>query len=862
MPHSGASINTFGSRQTYLALGIIAALLIAGGLVARFVYFAREQEELQAQETTLNLATSLVLNLEGRINTIDIALLACADEIGRRQATGTLDRDTMDHFLRVQQSRVSEDLVLRVADSKGLLAYGFAGESGAISIEDRDYFLAQRDRPTAGLSIGRPVLGRYSNRWIWAFARRINRADGSFGGIVYAPLFVDLLDKQFNQVQLPSGSSIALRSSQLELISRRVIDAPNPIPIGDKRMSERFLTALRVNPRQGTIVNDGKGADPVIKTFSYCSSEKYGFVVFVGIPREYSFREWRRLAWFSATLMATLCVIAALLQFLLGRAWARQDQAWLEINSSRDALLRVNQSLAGEVAERRLAQEKLRLARENAERYLRVVQTILVALDSAGRVTLLNPKGAAVLGYEEAELVGRDWFETCVAPAERTAAVTTHQRVMAGQTESYEFGQQSLLRKNGELLSISWHTSVLRDAEGRCIGTLSSGQDMTRQAAMEAQLRQAQKMEAVGQLAGGVAHDFNNILAAMIMQLDLLGDTPGLDATLVEGLAELKQNAGRAAELTRRLLAYGRRSVMEIKTVDLNEAVAEHLKMLRRLIDESIVLHHERADGALLVEADLRMLEQALLNLAVNARDAMPQGGSITLATSACLISPVEASENPDRRAGAFACLRVTDTGTGMDAATMQKIYEPFFTTKEVGKGSGLGLAMVHGIVAQHKGWLEVESAPGRGTSFRIYLPRAQGAAQSVPAAPPAAKLLKGSGTILVVEDEDIVRATLTRSLARLGYQVLEAASGQAAVEVWQGHREQIDVLLTDMIMPGGMTGVELAKRLREDKPALPVIVSSGYSSQLDRTGFDTIIYLPKPYQLAELGEALRRCLG
>ncbi len=382
-------------------------------------------------------------------------------------------------------------------------------------------------------------------------------------------------------------------------------------------------------------------------------------------------------------------------------------------------------------------------------------------------------------------------------------------------------------------------------------------------ARLEAQLRQSQKQEAIGQLAGGVAHDFNNILAAMMMNIGSLEQNPNLDAETQESLKELLAEAERAASLTRQLLLFSRKSVMEKKVLDLNEVVANLLKMLGRLIGEHVSLRFERANGLPWVEADQGMIEQVLMNLAVNARDAMPNGGRLAISLKIVPIGAEGIKGQADVLPGTFICLAVQDTGCGMDQATQNKIFEPFFTTKEVGKGTGLGLATVYGIAALHKGWVEVESEVGQGTTFRVYLPqRMQGIAE--PDQTVKRELFRGQETILLVEDNDAVRRMSVRGLKGLGYQVLEAHNGLAGLKLWQEHPGQINLLLTDMVMPEGLTGLALAEQLKAEKPNLKVIICSGYNE--DMSGQTTaelkgIQYLQKPYSVALLSKKVRECL-
>lgn len=383
--------------------------------------------------------------------------------------------------------------------------------------------------------------------------------------------------------------------------------------------------------------------------------------------------------------------------------------------------------------------------------------------------------------------------------------------------------------------------------------------------ASEEGLRQAQKLEAIGQLAGGVAHDFNNILAASNMQLELLLLKDDLDEETRQGLLELQTGQRRAVALTRQLLMFGRRSVLNVHPLDLEEVIANLLRMLNRLIGENIDLRFESLDALPSVEADAAMIEQVVVNLVVNARDAMPLGGRITISTRLAEVTrPGLSGLTSTGAAGLFACLAVTDTGCGIDDETLKHIFEPFFTTKEAGRGTGLGLATVHGIVAQHHGWIEVESRPGQGSSFRVYLPTAVRPATHASETGSTRELPPGRETILVVEDDASVRHLAVRCLRTLGYTVHEAGSGREALSLWDHHGQGIDLLLTDMVMPEGMNGLELAERLQQGRPGVKVIISSGYSAEIVESGVPGkpgMRFLPKPYELPTLAQTVRQHL-
>jgi two-component system NtrC family sensor kinase len=380
----------------------------------------------------------------------------------------------------------------------------------------------------------------------------------------------------------------------------------------------------------------------------------------------------------------------------------------------------------------------------------------------------------------------------------------------------------------------------------------------------EAQLHQAQKMESIGQLAGGVAHDFNNLLTIINGHADMLLEDSSLDSSTRDALQEIFTAGERAASLTRQLLAFSRKQVTRQQLLQPNKVIQDITRMLRRLIGEDISLRLDLAETDDTIFADAAMLEQVIMNLTVNARDAMPQGGELVIGTETVQVSAAHAREHSAAREGPHVCLSVRDNGQGIPREIMPHLFEPFFTTKEQGKGTGLGLATVFGIVTQHQGWIEVESVVNAGTCFKVFLPvipQALIAAESVPL---EAAIPGGNETILLVEDELPVRAMTATFLQRCGYTVLQAGSGHAALALWPLHGQKIDLLLTDMIMPGGMTGLELAEKLEAKDPRLKFIFMSGYTTEkvgkalLKRR---EIPLLQKPYPLCELALTLRSVL-
>ncbi|HTV39835.1 MAG TPA: PAS domain-containing protein [Candidatus Sulfotelmatobacter sp.] len=480
-----------------------------------------------------------------------------------------------------------------------------------------------------------------------------------------------------------------------------------------------------------------------------------------------------------------------------------------------------------------------------------------------GRPVQCNPAMCRMLGYSETELTQRT-FDSLTHPDDLEEGAKLFHSLKAGEREHYEIIKR-YIRKDGEIVWGRLTVSLVKqdqDAPLRVIGML---EDITQSRKLEEQVRQAAKMDAIGKLAGGVAHDFNNILAVIQMQAGVLKEDPAMPPVQRKLAGEIIKASERAANLTRQLLLFSRRQVVQAREHDLNQIVTNIIDMLRRVLGEDVLLQFRWAMERIWVWADAGMMDQILMNLAVNARDAMPNGGQLVIETAAVSLDAAAAALTPQARAGSFACLSVSDTGCGISSEHLAHIFEPFFTTKEVGKGTGLGLATVFGIVQQHQGWINVESTVGRGTIFRIYFPRIETPSLSVStrAAPPTSFMRSGDETILLVEDDPALRLSVEGMLASLGYRVLTAPNGSRALELWNGHRDEIHLLLTDLVMPG-MNGRVLASKMLAENPDLKVIYTSGYATDVADGDFqlqEGVNFLQKPYRPQRLSETLRRAL-
>jgi PAS domain S-box-containing protein len=553
---------------------------------------------------------------------------------------------------------------------------------------------------------------------------------------------------------------------------------------------------------------------------------------------------------------------------------AELEEQAAELQEQAAKLEATNQELNAAVTET----EAARAAAEQAAAELRKTNELLRALldssplailatelgASEGRVLQWNAAAEQLFGWRAPEVLGRP--DPTVSDEHREESRALRDAALAGRSATGLETQR--LRKDGTLVDVSLALAVIRDAHGAPTGFVLLAADRTEHRRLEAQLRQAQKMEAVGRLAGGVAHDFNNMLTAIKSYSQLvLADLAMADALAAEALAadvrEIDRAADRAAQLTKQLLAFSRQQVLEPRVLDLNETVGGVEAMLRRLIGADVEVRTRLAPTLGRVQADPGQLEQVLMNLAVNARDAMPGGGTLTIETANVELDGRYARGHAGVEPGPYVMLAVSDTGVGMDPATQARIFEPFFTTKAAGKGTGLGLSTVYGIVEQSDGHVEVYSTPGLGTTFKVYLPRLDAALEDVHREERDAVPRDGSETILLVEDDETVRAVARRVLQRAGYTVLEAANGAQALRLCEHADQAIDLVVTDMVMPE-LGGRELATRLRARRPEMRFLFMSGYTEDAAlRANLleASAAFLGKPYTPTALAGKVREVL-
>ncbi|MGZ8782556.1 MAG: response regulator [Gaiellaceae bacterium] len=837
-----------------LAIVVAVPLLCA---IAYTTYTARGDAGDAAKRTSAQLASLTASSVQGFVSDARAEM----EVVAQRPLVRLMDPAHCDPFLQEVQ-RLHHYAANATTVSLGGLGVCSAlpvPAGGRESVADTEWF--QRVRRTGSFTVGEPFVGRISKRRVAVLALPVEDRGRRVG---YVTLPVDLLHVQelFARLAEPS-SSIVTVVTQSGLIVARSHGASRFV---GTRMPPDRVAELGGPPTTGL------GVDGVERIYANAPVAGTPWIILSGVPTSIAYGASNRLLKTVLVLSFVLLVLSLLAAVVIGRMIARPIQALAR--RARDlaagdgaAAVSLQGSREVVLAARQL-DEMVAALRESEQQFSQVLDATGI-----GAWTLELDSGRIWRSHEHDRIFGystplADWsLETAIAhvvPDDRALMEEQFARVFEDDRLGFECrivwpdGSEHWIRIEGRVDRTEGSKRL------RVVGTVADVSDRVRnddeRKQLQEELRQSQKMEAVGQLAGGIAHDFNNLLTAISGYSELaLSRLGGSDHELRGDIEEIARAGERAAELTRQLLAFSRRQTLQTTVFDLNEAVSDSESLLRRLLGSHIDVLGSLTPYECLVDADRGQVEQILMNLAVNARDAMPDGGTLSIETETIQLDADEAGRRFDASCGRYVLLRVSDTGCGMDADTQAQAFDPFFTTKALGEGTGLGLATVFGSVRQNGGFVTLSSEPGEGTTFEILLPLVAGPV-SPPAALPTPTHILGTERILLVEDEEIVRTLVQAILLGKGYDVLVAADGEEAIRL--SRTEPFDLLLTDMVMPK-MSGKELAASLRRTRPGLPVVFMSGYAH--DVAGNDeanaAAVFIQKPFASHDLAATVRALL-
>jgi PAS domain S-box-containing protein len=672
----------------------------------------------------------------------------------------------------------------------------------------------------------------------------------------------------------PMGTMVMGRALDGEAVAR--LAAMTHLPVDLRRVDTLAAQASYdsamgqfIKPNRVEVQDDGKDSLDAYEELTDIRDNP-AFVLSVHLPREIYRQGQTTLVQFFLLLLAAGLCFGALTLYLLERTVlsrvANLSGRITQIGASGDLSARVEvagddelaflgNAINGMLEDLQQAETERDEGRARLSMIIEKMPAVLWTTDKGLRFTSSVGAGLEHIGLRPNQTVGMTLQEYFHNDDPDFPPVAAHRKALAGESVSYEM--------DWEKRSFESHVQSMRDSEGEIIGVIGIALDITERKQLADQLRQSQKMQAVGQLAGGVAHDFNNLLMVVKGHAEMLLNRIPPGSPLRSNAEAVDRAADRAAALTRQLLAFSRMQVLQPRVLDLNEVVGGMTKMFSRVIGENIEMTFVPDGNLGRVKADPGQIEQVLLNLVVNARDAMPDGGRLTIETSNIHLDRDYSAKHHNIEPGPWIMLTVSDTGCGMDAQTQARIFEPFFTTKEKGKGTGLGLATVYGVVKQSGGFIYVYSEVSQGTTFKVYLPQVMAevdkeAAERMPAAP-----ARGSETVLFVEDEESVRELVTEYLRGAGYKVLEASDGVQALEMAASHKGTIEILVTDVVMPR-ISGRELASQIAADRPNIKVLYISGYTDDsIFRHGVlqGGVAYLQKPFNLKAIAQKIREVL-
>jgi two-component system, cell cycle sensor histidine kinase and response regulator CckA len=855
-------LGSLASRSFLMKLvaGVVLLLVNIVGLAGYSLYRSRQQYESRIAVATQNLAQSLNLTLTGIIDRSSVLVFAVKKEMERQLRTGRIERATIQHYILEHKARLPELDGLRVADALGNIVYGdgVAADSRAY-LGDRDYFAELRRAPGAGMIVTKPIFGLISRKWVVEIVSRIDNPDGSFAGVAYAAVSLDYLSRIMATLDVGRQGVLNLRDRDLTVVVRHP-DLPGRNSIGSKAVSPEMKVLVAQGHIKGTYRSHGS-IDTVERVASFQKLGPHPFYIIAGLSHREFLAPWRAEVKDTVLLSCILVVILVLGTWLLYRNHLRERVSELKLSQYQEHLEQTvqqrtaelelrNEQLAGEIALRRQVEAEL----EKAAIIMQKMSDTVVWISSDARILYANDAACTLHGYSREELCSMSILELYqMSPEqwhehwqelrrEKTLHIEGVSRDAGGRYFPLEVTANFLC-----IDGVEFNCAICRDVTER------REAEEEKQLLMQ-QLFQAQKIESVGRLAGGIAHDFNNLLTPILGYAEMLKMDLPPEGNEYRRVELITKAGDKAKVLIRQLLGFGRQQVLEMKTVDVNEVVGSFYEIMRRTIRENIELRLSLCDQVYGVLADANQLEQILMNLAVNAQDAIEDKGLIRLETAAVTLDQEYARQHAEVTPGQYLMLAMSDTGCGMDDEVLSHVFEPFFTTKGIGKGTGLGLATIYGLVKQHNGHVQVESAPGKGTTFKVYLPITEGmpVSEVALATPPPRQQLRDS-RLLLVEDSDMVRGMIADLLINSGYYTLVTESPVQALKL--AYQHDIDLLITDVVMPE-MSGPELYQELRKIRPGVKVLYMSGYTFNVvldqDHVGQD-VHFLQKPFAVGDL---------
>ncbi|KAB0664002.1 response regulator [Oryzomonas japonica] len=846
----------------WLAASCLLLNLFVAGLAGYSLYRSHRQYESRAVIRTQNLSQSLNLTIAGIMDKASLTVFAVKKEAERQIKNGGIDGPALRSYLRAHDERISEIQDLRIANARGEIVFSErTALETPVDISDRDYFVSAGQNPWIGLIVTKPLVSRITNRWVVNIVRRMDNPDGSFAGIACAAVSLDYFVRLCASFDLGAHGLIALRDADLAVMVRYPEQAGGKSSTGSTVVPPELRGLVRGGHTSGTYRTRGS-LDPGERIFSFRKIANYPFYVTTGLAVDDYLAPWRTEAALMSALVALFAAGSLVTARLLYRNRRREERGKAELLRHRERLEEMVRDRTSQLEARNAQLGEEIVLRKRIEADLQRSASVMDRMPDAvswiapdGRILYVNDAACRLSGYERRELLAlRAWDVSSHATAESWLAHWEELRreghlhfEAAAQTRD---GRRVPVDVSANYLEIDgqgYDCAILRDISERRAG------EAERQALM-VQLSQSQKIESIGRLAGGIAHDFNNLLTPILGYAELLKNRLPADSRDFERVDRIMQAADKARALTQQLLSFSRKQFLEMRPVDLNNVIASFYEILRRTIRENIAIRLRLSEIVYTVRADRNQLEQILMNLAINAQDAIFDQGAITIETAPVTLDDEYVRQHEGLAPGRYLMLGVSDTGAGMDRETIAHIFEPFFTTKDVGKGSGLGLATVYGLVKQHGGHIVVFSERGEGTTFKIFFPLDEGAVpvETASAAEISEVNVAGS-TILLVEDNDMVRNLVRDLLDSCNCRLIVAAGPRQALTLSAGR--EVDLLLTDVVMPD-MNGPELQEKMQKTHPGLATLYMSGYTDTtiLHNGARDRgINFIQKPFTTREL---------